>query len=331
MIHRLALMGVALALAACAPAKPQPKTSPAPRNRAGSGGDITDARRSAPAVRSAPARRVAPVLPRRRAAQKGRAWLGVYLGSDGQPGILVRKVHPGSPAAKAGLKTGDRILTINNAALPSVRALQQEVASFRPGDKVALDVRRSGKALKVVVLLERLLTYGQRVRQALVGKPAPAFTVTRIGGPPQAKTISASAMKGKLWLLEFWATWCGACRAVIPMLKKIHAQYGPYGLHIVSIAKDKPARVTRMASLLKLPYIVGVDPRGKVLSKYLINPIPAFMLINAKGVVIDVAVGRTWVVSFRRMLKTAHRILTKKLKPLPATGRPRPAAGRPRP
>lgn len=46
--------------------------------------------------------------------------------------------------------------------------------------------------------------------------------------------------------------------------------------------------------------------------------IPAFMLICAKGV----AVGRTWVVAFRRMLKTAHRVLTKNLKARHATPRP---------
>jgi thiol-disulfide isomerase/thioredoxin len=250
----------------------------------------------------------------------------VYLGSDGRPGVLVRKVHPGSPAAKAGLRAGDRILRINNAVLPSMRALQQQVSSYRAGDKVSLAVRRAGRLRQVLVVLEPLLSYAQRVRQALVGKPAPAFSVTRIGAA--ASTVSSRSMKGKLWLLEFWATWCGACRMVIPMLKRIHQRYGPYGLHIVSIAKDRPHRVAALANQLKLPYVVGVDPGGKVLSKYLISPIPAFVLISAKGVVLDVAVGRSWVTSFRRMLKTTHAILTRNHRARGATPRPLP---RPRP
>ncbi len=308
MIEKLSLVGVAAIVMACSPANGQSTVKrPSPKSR--SSVDAPSSRATSPGVdpSASPARRVAP--PRRRAAQKGRPWLGVYLRNDGRPGVIVRKVHPGSPAAKAGLQAGDRILTINNATLPSVRILQREVASYSPGDKVALEVRRSVKSLTIVVLLERLVTYGQRVRKALVGKPAPPFTVARIGAG--SKTFSSQSMKGKLWLLEFWATWCGACRRVIPMLKKIHQQYGPYGLHIVSIAKDKPVRVARLAAQLKLPYTVGVDSRGKVLSQYLVNPIPAFMLINKKGIVVDVAVGRTWVASFRRMLKTAHAILTK--------------------
>jgi thiol-disulfide isomerase/thioredoxin len=305
-IEKLFLMGLAAIIVACAPASGQStvkRSSPKP----GASVDAPSSRANPSRAPASPARRVVP--PRRRAAQTGRPWLGVYLRSDGRPGVLVRKVHPGSPAAKAGLQAGDRILTINNATLASVRILQREVASYSPGDKVALEVRRSVKSLTIVVQLERLLTYAERVRKALVGKPAPPFTVARVGAG--SKTITSGSMKGKVWLLEFWATWCGACRQVIPMLKKIHQHYAPYGLHIVSIAKDKPARVARLAALLKLPYTVGVDPRGKVLSKYLVNPIPAFMLINQKGIVIDVAVGRTWAASFRRMLKTAHAILTK--------------------
>ncbi len=306
MIQNLALMGLAWVIAGCAAAGGQPTVKrPAARPRSSAG--VPSPRATSSGANAAPARRAAPV--RRRSASKGRPWLGVYLRGDKRPGVVVRKVHPGSPAAKAGLKAGDRILTINNATLASVRILQREVASYSPGDKVVLEVRRSTKSLTIVVVLERLLTYGQRVRKALVGKPAPQFTVARVGAG--SKMITSQSMKGKLWLLEFWATWCGACRQVIPMLKTIHRQYGPYGLHIVSIAKDRPARVARFASLLKLPYTVGVDPRGKVLSKYLVSPIPAFMLINSKGIVIDVAVGRTWVVSFRRMLKTAHAILMK--------------------
>ncbi len=315
MYKRIPLLLLICGAAACGPKPPQPSAKRTPPRRSAQSADEVGAR-TTPTARKTPVR---VVPPRRRVVKKGRAWLGVYLGSDGQPGVLVRKVHPGSPAAKAGLKAGDRILSINNAALPSVRALQREVSSYHPGDKVALQVRRAGSSLKIVVLLERLLTYPERVRKALVGKPAPAFSVPRVGAVGQ--TVSTKGMKGKLWLLEFWASWCGACRGVIPMLKQIHAKYGPYGLHIVSIAKDKPARIARLAAQLKLPYAVGVDPKGKVLSKYLVNPIPAFMLINAKGVVIDVAVGRTWVSSFRRMLRTTHGILTKKLK---ARATPRP-------
>lgn len=313
MFHKLLLFALVLTFVTCAPSKPESTVKPPPPRRPRDSADEPAARATPPGARTAPSPRVVPVPSRRRPAQKGRAWLGVYLGSDGKPGVIVRKVHPGSPASKAKLRAGDRILSVNSATLANVRALQLEITSYRPGDKVVLALRRGGKSLRVVVLLERLLTYPQRVRQALVGKPTPKFVVTRISAG--GKTVSSQAMKGKLWLLEFWATWCGACRQVIPMLKQIHKQYSPYGLHIVSIAKDKPARVARLANLLGLPYTVGVDPRGKVLSKYLVNPIPAFMLINKKGVVIDVAVGRTWVTSFRRMLKTVHKILTQNAQP----------------
>ncbi|MFH2008432.1 MAG: redoxin domain-containing protein [bacterium] len=332
---RAAILFLSLVLIGCSAGKKPPRTSP---RRGAAPRDVTPQRRVGvrppPKRRPAPARAVTvpppqphrartvtvpPPQPHRARAVKGargRPWLGVWMRVDRNPGVLLMRVVAGSPAATAGLMARDRALSIDGVALRSSAQMQQIIASHRPGETVQVLVERRGQRLRIGVLLQVRPSYAQTVRNHLLGKPAPSFSAVRVGavGP---RIITPKALLGKLWLLELWASWCGACRRAIPLLKVLHKQYAPYGLHMVAIAKDPVARVAPLVRAWSLPYIVGADPQGKVMSAYLINPIPAFVLVNRKGVVIDVAVGRTWVTSFRRMLRTAHQILTANPKPSP--------------
>ncbi len=68
----------------------------------------------------------------------------------------------------------------------------------------------------------------------LVDKPAPAFIVTTLDG----KTVSLADYKGKPLIVNFWATWCGACRLEMPWLAQLRQQYAPQELEIVGIVTD---------------------------------------------------------------------------------------------
>lgn len=68
----------------------------------------------------------------------------------------------------------------------------------------------------------------------LVGKRAPAFLVTTLDGKP----VSLADYRGKALLVNFWATWCGACKLEMPWLAQLREQYAPQGLEIVGIVTD---------------------------------------------------------------------------------------------
>lgn len=67
------------------------------------------------------------------------------------------------------------------------------------------------------------------------GKSAPDFTLQDLGG----SSFTLSSTKGKVVILDFWATWCPPCRAEIPHFISLYSQYKGQGLEIVGVALDK--------------------------------------------------------------------------------------------
>jgi peroxiredoxin len=86
---------------------------------------------------------------------------------------------------------------------------------------------------------------------------APAFTLTDIKG----KSVSLSDFKGKVVILDFWATWCPPCKREIPDFINLQKEYGARGLQVVGIALDEPGKVQAFASQngINYPVLLGTD------------------------------------------------------------------------
>src|SRR5664279_667848 len=78
----------------------------------------------------------------------------------------------------------------------------------------------------------------QKPKATASGNLAPDFTVTDIDG----KKLKLSDYRGKVVLLDFWATWCAPCRAEIPHFVEMQQKYGSQGFQIVGISMDDDAK-----------------------------------------------------------------------------------------
>jgi cytochrome c biogenesis protein CcmG/thiol:disulfide interchange protein DsbE len=110
------------------------------------------------------------------------------------------------------------------------------------------------------------------------GKMAPEITAqTWLTG-------KAPDTKGKVVLLDFWATWCPPCRATIPELGKWAKQY-PQDLVVIGISQETEKTVSDFMKTTPMPYYVGIDSTGASEKAVGVKGIPHVLVISADGIV----------------------------------------------
>lgn len=220
-------------------------------------------------------------------AKAARPWIGIAV-ERGDKGVRVTEALAGTPAARAGLRAGDVVLAIDGTAVSLPDELIWRVQERGVGQKVVLTVHRDGKRLQVELALEARPGELELVRDRLVGKRAPDFSLAGIAGPTPTRL---AGLAGQVVLVDFWATWCGACRESLPRLLEWQRAYGPRGLRLVGVSSEKPEVLRKFASGRELPFTVAVDPDDKVGATYHVPAIPMLVVIDRAGVVRFVHIG----------------------------------------
>lgn len=108
--------------------------------------------------------------------------------------------------------------------------------------------------------------------------PAKPFQVVPIDDP--AKTVSLADLKGKVVLVDYWATWCGPCKMAMPEVERVWKEYGDKGLAVVSVSSEDRPTVAAFHRQSPFTYPVYLDPNAKLSTDYVIQQIPTFMLIK---------------------------------------------------
>src|SRR6195256_4268017 len=117
----------------------------------------------------------------------------------------------------------------------------------------------------VAFLMVGLRSDPHEIPSPLINKPAPAFQLKRLHDP--TKTFSAQDMRGKVWLLNFWGTWCVACREEHPLLIQ-YAKTGAVPIYGVDY-KDERATALQLLEEEGNPYTVTAsDPEGRLSIDY---------------------------------------------------------------
>ena len=112
--------------------------------------------------------------------------------------------------------------------------------------------------------------------------PAPDITFQNEKG----KTLHLDKLKGKITLIDFWASWCGPCRKEIPHVKKYYEEYKNKGVQFISVSIDaKKDAWTKALKEEQMSWLQGWAPNsGKdVLNTYQFNGIPFLILLDKKG------------------------------------------------
>jgi len=116
---------------------------------------------------------------------------------------------------------------------------------------------------------------------------APHFTLDGRNG-----TVDLDSLRGKLVLVDFWASWCGPCQKSFPWMASMYEKYAAKGFTIVAINLDKDRGLANdFISKRPVPFVVAYDPSGKTAKAYKVWGMPTSYLVNAKGEIVYTHMG----------------------------------------
>jgi peroxiredoxin/outer membrane lipoprotein-sorting protein len=207
------------------------------------------------------------------------------------------------PASGGGLES----MTITRWMDEKLHVLRREERRGRqavPGGFVDIEITTVFDSLKVDEALdpalfvfqapttarevERLRRPSQGVTQSpWIGKPAPDFTLSDLKGIPW----TLSSLKGRVVLLDFWATWCGPCKIELPHIQALYEEHRDDGLVVLGISNEPEAKVRRFLESSRYTFPSLVDDEAEVAQQYGITSIPTIMIVDRQGNVVEHFIG----------------------------------------
>ncbi len=116
-----------------------------------------------------------------------------------------------------------------------------------------------------------------------VGARAPSYSTLSLNGD----SVSLAGQRGKVVLLNIWATWCHPCRTEIPELRQIHAKYQERGLELIGVSVDSDGTdesVRKFMADFQMTFPIWRDPEERISTRFLAVGVPATFLIDRDGI-----------------------------------------------
>jgi thiol-disulfide isomerase/thioredoxin len=222
-----------------------------------------------------------------------RPWLGVELDKAGTVprGVRVHHAVRSSPAWSAGVRDGDVIVRVEDAVAARPDDIIREVSSHTPGAAVRVVLLRSGAEVPLTITLQAIPEGDEMLRLDKVGLQAPSSWkgLSAVSGPLPG---GIAELRGRVVIVDFWATWCMACRMSAPKLTSWQAKFGAQGLSVIGITDDPVDQASVGMLDFGMRYAaVASDESYATQRAFGVRALPTVFVIDKRGVIRDVSVG----------------------------------------
>jgi peroxiredoxin len=212
-------------------------------------------------------------------AKRPSLWLGAQFERTTP---TIQRVIPASPASHAGLRAGDRILSIGSASIKEAIDVTTAVSEHEPGDHVDVVVQRGDTRVTASVTIAVRPTPADVQRAQLVGKRAPDVQLSTLDG----KSVKLADLRGKVVVLDFWASWCVPCVQALPTLNAWNRDLKSKGLVVIGVTQEDASEVQSFLGRgSAIEYPVALDASQDATRSYRVQGLPMTVIIDKTGVV----------------------------------------------
>lgn len=230
--------------------------------------------------------------------EAGMGWLGVVLTEIpiematelGYTHTLigVERVFPDSPAESSSFRDGDIIVAFNETELEGSQQLVELVGGSAPGTEILFTLFRDGEVLEQPVMLGLRPEFDTLLTDYFLDKVAPELVANQL---LTDEHIELESYRGNVVLLDFWATWCGACRTILPQLTELQTELADQGLVVVGVSNEEPEILQEFLAENPVGITIGYDLNEESTGNFWVTAYPTIFLIDRDGVVRSIYIG----------------------------------------
>jgi peroxiredoxin len=140
--------------------------------------------------------------------------------------------------------------------------------------------------MRKITLFSLMLIHLSVIAQIKVGTKAPELTLEGIYNRENSKIPTIESLKGKIVILDFWATWCTPCVAAFPENNKLSTKYKDKNVQFIAITDDPKEKLENFLGKMKIDFWVGRDDDKKDFKNYNVNGRPQMYIINKEGTIV---------------------------------------------
>ncbi len=227
-------------------------------------------------------------------AQKSvRPWMGVHIEkSPDEQGVLIKKSVEGTPAFKAGLKSQDIVVSVDETKVMTPEALIELIVSKGVGHSVKVKFLRKKNLMEVVLKLEAMPGMLDLAKRNLLEEKAPKINLKNLNPLSTSKKWKLDTSKAKI--IEFWATWCGACLQAHPAINEFVKKHHK-SVQFISVSTEKTIKIKKYLNKDKSKVnkeIIYLNDEGSTLDdKYFVPALPMFFVLDKNNIIKHISIG----------------------------------------
>lgn len=221
-------------------------------------------------------------------------------------GSECRACTPSLPTGSQGKKRynpDDVITFLHNDHLIGEYLQNNEFRRYRSYEQYSAGMEKYGKYFVTPSLKARIEALGAPLYDTKAGSPAADFTYPDVEG----NRVSLSDFKGKVVLVDVWATWCSPCRKEIPHLKNLKKEMHGTDVVFLGVSVDEAKDKQKWLDFIETEGLKGIqllaNGWSKITKDYKINGIPRFMVFDKKGNIVSADAPRPSNPELKKMLE----------------------------